>query len=275
MKELSESFSVLMSVYKGEEPSYLFDSINSIYFEQTLKPQEIVLVKDGPLTDELYVVIQSLKDKLGDVLVLLQLEENVGLGRALQYGLQRCTNEIVARMDSDDLSVPNRFEKQLHTLKMLNVDVCGSWVSEFFPTVDDIYSMRKVPENHNEIISFATERSPMNHPSVMFKKSAVLKHGSYSDHVRSQDYYLWVRMIQGGALFYNIPSSLVLMRGGPQLLSRRSGLKYALNEAKIFLDFYKMGFIGLLKTLKNIIIRFTVRILPELFLKLIYKRLRT
>ena len=208
------NFSVLMSIYKKEEPKYFNRAMQSIWDEQTVKPDEIVLVQDGPLTDGLHKAIDEWKAKIGEVFKTVPLEKNVGLGDALNAGIKHCSYELIARMDTDDISIPNRFEKQLKAFENNYIDICSSWVSEFDSDENEIISYRKLPEKHNEIIVYSKMRSPINHPAVMYKKSIVEKAGGYKHMLWMEDYYLWARMLLSGAKFYNIQEPLVNMRAG-------------------------------------------------------------
>jgi len=268
-------FSVLMSIYKNEKVNFFVRCMESIWDEQTTKPAEIILVIDGPLYNELYQSIDMWRDKLGEIFCVIPLEHNLGLGNALNIGLSHCKNELVARMDTDDIALPSRFEKQLVAFKDKGVDVCGSWVSEFDKDEKLIESYRKLPENHDEILKFSKKRNPLNHPSVMYKKSAVESVGSYGKYRFAQDYHLWALLILSGAKIYNIQEPLVNMRAGYSQLERRSGITYALNEFKIQQVFLSIGFVNLPRFCLNVIIRFSVRILPSTFLRSIYKRLRS
>ena len=186
------AFSVLISVYQREKPQYLEQALESL-LEQTLLPTEVVIVEDGPLTDELYAVIEAFKTRFAAT-VSVVLPRNVGLGLALNHGLKECHYPIVARMDSDDICKPRRFEKQLEILRThKEIDVVGSWIDEFLGTKENIISTRKVPETHQEILHFARYRNPMNHPTVMFRKAVIEAVDSYHDFPLFEDYDLWVR----------------------------------------------------------------------------------
>lgn len=267
-------FSVLMSIYHKEKPEYFNRAMISIWDEQTIKPDEIVLVQDGPLTDELYKSIDAWKTKLSDVFKTIALDENVGLGDALNIGIKECSHELIARMDTDDISLPNRFEKQLKVFENSDIDICSSWVSEFDKDEKQILSYRKLPKKHDEIVSFAKKRCPINHPAVMYKKSIVEKAGSYGKFRFAQDYHLWARMIVNAAKFHNIQEPLVHMRAGYGQLERRSGFTYAKNELNLLKEFKKIGFLNNYEFVRNVVIRFVARILPKSFIKAIYKRLR-
>ncbi|MGG7048304.1 MULTISPECIES: glycosyltransferase [unclassified Campylobacter] len=268
------NFSLLISIYVKEKPEYFNRAMQSIWDEQSIRPNEIVLVQDGALTQDLYAIIEKWKNKLGNILKIIQLEKNLGLGDALAIGLKKCSNEIVARMDTDDISLPDRFEKQLKVFKEQDVDVCSGWISEFEGHESRIYAFRKLPEYHYDIVKFAKARSPLNHPAVMFKKSAVLESGNYQKMLFIEDYYLWVRMILKGYKFYNLQCVIVNMRAGHSQLSRRQGIKYAINELKVQILFYKMGFLNFYGFSRNSILKFLVRIMPNFVVKIIYKFFR-
>lgn len=267
-------FSVLMSIYHKEKPEYFDRAIRSIWDEQTVKPDEIVLVKDGKLTVELYDVIDKWSNKLNRVLKIVSIEQNIGLGDALNEGIKHCTNELIARMDTDDISLPNRFEKQLKVFKNTNIDICSGWISEFDEDEKNILSYRKLPKNHDEIIRFARKRCPINHPAVIYRKSKIQKAGGYKKMMWFEDYYLWSRMIMSGAKFYNIQEALVNMRAGYGQLERRSGLRYAISEYNLQKKFLNIGFINNFQFARNVIIRFVSRVLPKVFVRKIYNILR-
>ena len=247
------NFSVLMSVYCKENPLFLDRSMLSIWDEQIVKPNEIVLVEDGPLTSGLYDVIDKWKDKIGPAMIIVKLEHNVGLGDALAIGIKKCTYDLVARMDSDDISMPHRFQKQLDVF---------------------MNNIRIVPERHSDIVKFAKSRNPINHMTVMFKKRKVLEAGNYQKLFLFEDYYLWIRMMLNNATFMNIQESLVKVRAGEGQLLRRQGFTYALYELNALWLFYKKGFIGSFMLIKNSILRLLVRIMPKIFIKWIYYLLR-
>ena len=267
-------FSVLMSIYYKEQADYLERCMNSIWDEQSSKPAEIVLVQDGELTDELYFVIEKWQEKIGNVFKTIPLEKNVGLGDALNIGLQNCSYELVARMDTDDISLPDRFEKQLEIFKNIDIDICSSWVSEFDSDENEIVSYRKLPEKHDDIVKFGKKRNPLNHPAVMYKKRSVENVGNYLKMMWFEDYYLWARMILSGAKFYNIQEPLVKMRAGYGQLERRSGYNYAISEIKFLQELYHQGFFNIKELILSILIRFTVRVIPKLLVKKIYQKLR-
>jgi len=264
------NFSVLMSIYHKEKPDNFNRAMLSIWDEQTVKPSEIILVEDGSLSLKLNEIILFWIKKLNGKLKIVKLKENVGLGQALNIGLSHCHNELVARMDTDDISSPYRFEKQLNVFKTKNVDICSAWVSEFDKDEKKITSERKIPENHKDIIDFSKKRCPINHPVVMYKKSIIQNGDSYKHMLWFEDYYLWARMIQKGAVFYNIQETLLSMRAGEGQLMRRQGITYGIAEYKFLYALWDMEFLNSYEFIRNIVTRFTIRLLPKNFLKHVY-----
>jgi len=264
-------FSVLVSIYNKEKSEYFQQAMQSIWDDQALEPDEIVLVEDGPLNAELNTAIEKWQDKLKNVLKVIALPQNVGLGAALNEGLKHCTFECVARMDTDDISRPERFEKQIGFLiSHPDIDIIGSRIGEFEQDETDIYASRNLPCTHEEIVKFAKRRSPLNHMTVMFRKSAVLRAGSYSSFRFAQDYHLWVRMIQSGAKFANLPEQLLSVRGGRAMAQRRGGIYYAINEYKLQREFVGIGFLSYGEFVRNVFIRFFIRIIPSGLRSIVY-----
>lgn len=265
-------YSVLMSVYYKEKPEYLRESIKSM-LQQTSVPDEIVLVKDGKLTDQLESVIDEFTDN--KILKTIALEENVGLGKALNIGLNECKNELVARMDTDDISLSNRCEKQLEKFyEDDNLSVVGSAVAEFIDNPRNVIAYKPVKIEHKEIKQQMKFRNPINHPSVMFKKSHVLQVGSYEHCFLNEDYYLWIRMIQQGFIFKNINEPLVKMRITNETYLRRGGWKYFITQKRLFDYMFKNDFINTFEYLYNNLIRFVTRILlPNRIRKVMYLRI--
>ena len=265
-------YSILLSIYYKEKAQNLEEALYSI-FNQTKQAKEIVLVKDGQLTKELDDIINAYASQESN-LKIISLPTNQGLGIALNEGLKYCTYDIVARMDTDDIAKPYRFDKQLKIFQEHpEIDVVGSWIDEFEGTPQNIISTRKLPETHKEIYQYAKKRNPINHPVVMFKKQAVIEAGGYQHFPLFEDYYLWVRMLLNGAKFYNIQESLLYFRFSPDMFKRRGGLKYACTEAKFQWHIHQLGFINLPKTILNITIRFGTRIIPNNFRSWIYKNI--
>ncbi|SMN14040.1 putative glycosyltransferase [Bathymodiolus heckerae thiotrophic gill symbiont] len=264
-----------MSIYCKESPRHFDRAMQSVWDGQTIKPNEIVLVEDGVLTDELYQSIKKWKEELGDIFKVISLEKNAGIGNAKKIGVEKCTNELIAVMDTDDISLPDRFKKQLVIFETKDIDVCGAWVGEFESDETKVISYRKVPEQHSAIVRFAKNRNPVNHPSAMYKRKSVLNAGNYAKHKRtSEDYNLFVKLILGGAKFYNIQEPLVNMRTGNGQMDRRGGLKNAILEAVVQKEFYKMGFLNLYELFRNVVVGFIIRLLPKTLLKIVFKMIR-
>lgn len=213
-------YSVLMSVYYKENPEFLKRSIESIV-NQTIQTNDFVIVCDGPLTEELYSIIKEYRKRYSFIHVYY-LKENKGLGLALDFGIKKCRNELIGRMDSDDISVINRFEKELQFMERHpDIDVLGGLISEFENEIGDLGSIRKVPLSNREIKREITKRNPMNHVSVVMKKSKVLKAGGYKHLPYLEDYYLWLRMIIKGCRLANIDEIMVNVRTGREMYKRR------------------------------------------------------
>ena len=262
-------FSVLLSLYYKENPSFLRQSLDSI-FNQTLLPGEVVLVEDGPLTEALYAVVEEYIRKY-PALKVVPLPENVGLGRALNEGLKHCSHELVARMDTDDISVPERFERQIALFsEKSDVDVCSAWIEEFADNPLCVCSRKKVPETHWEIMLYAKKRCPVNHPVVMYRKSALLSVGGYRHFPLLEDYYLWIRMLINGSKFYNIQESLLYFRTSPEMYRRRGGWAYLKNEIRFWTIVYQEKFISLIRFLINIIVRVPTRLCPNKLRAILY-----
>lgn len=268
-------FSVLMSIYYKENPDFFDRAMRSIWDEQTLKPSEIVLVEDGQLTCELYEKILKWKQKLNDILVSVKIQNNVGLAEALNVGLKHCKYELIARMDTDDICLNYRFKKQVDMfIKDKKLQVCGGLVCEFENDENQTLDIRKVPQTQEQILKYAKYRSPINHPSVMYKKSTVLNASGYSDKIFPEDFYLFVRLLQNGAKFYNIQEVLLKYRANDDMLKRRSGIKYIKNEIVFLKKILEIGFINRFEFFKNILIKIPIRVLPFWAFKILYRILR-
>jgi len=252
-------FSVLLPIYHRENPDYFRSALDSIK-AQTLQADEIVIVKDGELPVELDQVIEEFTDVLP--IKIISIPINVGLGEALNIGINACSFELVARMDSDDVSVPERFEQQIATFsKDPQLDISGSFLQEFENEPADLKVIRRVPLKHSAIYSYTFHRCPFNHPTVMFRKDAVLKAGSYMKMPFFEDYYLWIRMALAGCRMNNSSQVLLHYRIGNNMISRRHGIKYAKHELSFFKFCYKKSLISL-PQLALFSLRFPLRLIP-------------
>lgn len=262
-------FSVLLAVYDQEKPEYLDLALESIWSKQTLKPTEIVIVKDGPLTKELEQVIKEFS--LIAPVKTVPIAVNGGLGKALSKGVNECSYEIIARMDSDDISAPDRFKKQVPIFVEKKLDVVSSWSIFFENSLENVLATKKRPEFDSEIKILAKKRSPVNHAACILRKSTVLKAGNYRHFPLYEDYDLWVRMIMKNAVFYNVQDYVYYVRGSNEQFGRRGGLKYLLTEIKAHNNFRKYGFLNSFEFLRNILIRVLVRLFPVKIRRWIYK----
>lgn len=268
----STPFSVLMSVYRKESPEFLRQALDSV-FNQTAVPAEVVLVEDGPLTDELHALLDDYGNSHPE-LKRVPLPENRGLGLALQEGMLHCSNELVARMDTDDISVPYRFERQLAEFeKNPGIDICGSHIKEFEETPDHIVAERRVPLTHDDCKRYQRRRDAFNHVSVMFRKTAVLKAGNYQHCPLMEDTLLWANMFKTGATAMNIDDYLVLVRIGKDMYERRGGMAYFKKYRKARRVIYQTGFISWWDYTYTIVIQFVVAIMPNSLRGFVFKKL--
>lgn len=266
------NFSVLMSVYHREQAIFLDKSLESILINQTLKPDEIVLVGDGELTDELYAIIEKYK-KLFCNFLFIQIPENVGLGKALNEGLKHCRGEWIIRMDSDDIAMPMRLERQYNVINQdKTIDVVGAWVSEFDENIDNIFAIKKVPETNDEIHKFAQKRNPINHPVVAFRKNRILQVGGYEHCMYFEDYWLWVRLLNSGAVFYNIQEPLLWFRSNKEMYKRRGGIGYIKHEYRFQRKVLELGFISYRTFIVNMLTRTIVRVIPNELRSFFYQK---
>lgn len=257
-------FSVLISVYDKEDPEVFNEALESIIENQSIKPNEVVIVKDGPLTEELDNVIDDYKERFNSIVKIIPLKTNMGLGEALNIGLDNCSFDIVARMDSDDISHKLRFEKQLKVLsENQEIDLVGGSIAEFFETKDDIKFIRKVPSTNQDIKKMIKRRNPINHVSVMFRKSTVLEAGGYKHLYFLEDYYLWVRMVSNNFNLVNIEDVLVYVRTGESMFKRRSNPEYIRSWYKLQRVMKKNNLINNIDFIVNMINIFGFVLMPS------------
>lgn len=265
-------FSVLLCVYKEDSPDYLRQALESV-INQTASPDEIVIVEDGPLTDSLRATISEFQREYEE-LTTVSLSVNQGLGAALETGVRTCTYDLVARMDSDDISVHDRFEQQLnHISSNPDVDVVGGYIGEFRDNPQNVVQVRKVPTDADELESFSRFRCPTNHPTVMFRRESVLAAGNYRPLRSQQDYDLWMRMLSEGYTIENIPTVLVRARADDGLYHRRGGLDYARLEYSLQRDFVQLGAITRGEFVRNLLFRIPVRLVPSQIRERVYRHL--
>lgn len=262
-----EKYSVLMSLYIKENPEYFRTAIDSM-LNQTVKPDEIVLVEDGPLSDALYTEIKCVKEAYPGIITSVVNETNLGLGPALQRGLEAARNELVARMDTDDIAIPNRCEMQLEFMQShLDVSIVGGQIEEFVEEANNIVGKREVPTSDAELKIFIQKRCPFNHMTVMFRKSDILEVGNYREWFWNEDYYLWIRLALADKKFANLPGTLVMVRVGADMYQRRGGIKYFVSERDIQKYMLKNRMIGYPRYFMNISERFVLQVLMPNWLR--------
>lgn len=260
-----EKFSICTSVYKNDKPEFVRVALDSMLVSQSVKPAEIVLVLDGPVPEGLQQLLHEYEAKYPNVMNVIRLEKNGGLGNALKLGVENVKFALCARMDSDDICLPDRFEKQLAYFEAHpECDIVGGQITEFIDRPDNIIGKREVPCDNEAIYQYMRSRCAFNHPTVMFKKKAVLDAGNYQDWFWNEDYYMWIRMMEQGCVFANLPDVLVNMRSGLDQYGRRGGKKYFDSEIGIKKLMLEKGMITRKEYFINYIQRFIIQlILPN------------
>lgn len=273
MKKNFPPYSVLMSVYYKENPLWLKQAIDSM-LNQTVICNEFIIVEDGPLTKELEKVISSYQKQHPKIFKIIKIKKNGGLGPALKLGIENCKNEYIARMDSDDYSVANRIEEQLKIfMDKPEYSIIGTNVIEFIDNIDNCISSVILPENHEDIVKFSKKRNPFRHPSIIFKKSAVMKAGNYREYYLCEDYDLWNRMIRSEAKCYNIQENYVYMRISEDFYKRRGGIKYLKSILKFKKEQLDIGYFNKVDFIKSAVPHIIVCLLPNSLRDFIYRKL--
>ena len=267
-------FSILISLYFKENRSFLNECFKSIWINQTVKPDEIVLVLDGPIGAELQECINSWKGQIGDHLNIIALPNNIGLGMALNEGLKHCSNDWVFRMDTDDICVEKRFEYQLQFIKdNPNVVLFGGQILEFDQNVDHADKLKSAPEKYTDILSFSKKRNPFNHMTVAYKKSIILSLHGYQHHLFMEDYNLWLRVISKGYKVANLSQVLVYARVGNGMHTRRRGSEYIKSEKQLLDLKVDLKVQSIISAYTVFILRSCFRFLPSNFLGFVYNKL--
>lgn len=267
---MNKTYSVLMPLYKNDNPTWLKLAIDSI-LNQTIPPAEFVLVVDGPISYELRDVVENYKKENGELFKIYYFEQNRGLGKTLADGVNLCRNELIARMDADDFSVPERCEKQLKVFEESpDLDVVGSNVDEFVGDMTNVVAKVRLPQTNDEMKEFAKRRCPVRHPTLMYKKSKVLESGNYRDYRHAQDYNLIVHMFLTGCKMQNIQEVLVYMRVSEDFYGRRGGWNQAKLILKLKKEFLDYGFYSITDFLISGIGNMAVCLLPNKVRKVFY-----
>jgi O104-antigen biosynthesis beta-1,3-galactosyltransferase len=261
--------SVLMTVYEKEDAAYFRESLQSIQ-AQTFQADEVIVVADGQLNDALEEVIRDSSRALPLIVVSLP---KYGRCKALRAGVEACSGETVAIMDSDDICLPYRFELQARTMRSHpEIDVLGSAIAEFDHDPELPLSIRRMPTSHTRIANYAKYRNPMNQVSVMFRRDAVLRAGNYQPAPGFEDWHLWNRMIQAGSRLMNLDEVLVQVRVGNGMFRRRSGLQYARHEISFHRKMYQSKFLSSGELLRSLLLRVPLRFAPEIVLRTLYMK---
>ena len=267
----THNFSVLMSVYWKDDPRHLFECLDSLV-KQTIPSDELILVEDGPLSEDLKFVIEEFRKPLR--IQSIRLKKQSGLATALNTGLTYCRNEMIARMDSDDICLPNRFELQLNFMQShSDIAICGGFIQEFKSGLDSSPRIRHLPLEHSELLKFAKKRCPLSHMSVMFRKSVIESLGGYPNVIRAQDFALWTLAMVNGYKIANIPHILVYARTGENFFERRS-MQAFIGEYHVFKFQRKINFLSTYEFWRNVVTRFIVRLAPAWMKKIMYRLVR-
>ncbi len=270
---MQEKFSVLMSLYIKEKTEYCKACFDSL-LAQTVPATEWVVVEDGPLSPEMYALLESYEATHPGLIKRVPFPQNRGLGLALRDGVEACTYGLIARMDTDDIAAPDRFEKQLTMFASdSSLDICGSHILEFYESPQKPVAQRKVPLTDGEIKAYQKRRDGLNHVTVMFKKEAVLKAGNYQPCLLMEDTLLWANMMMSGAKCANIDDFLVYVRTGADMFRRRGGFAYYKKYKEGRRQVYKTGFISRWDYVYTLIVQFVVAMMPNGLRKLIYTKL--
>jgi len=266
-----EPFALLISVYDGDRPDYVRRALRSAVADQTVRPDQVIIVRDGPVHADLAKCLDDITATCVTPVTFVPLEHNGGLGPALDCGLAASWFDVVARMDADDIAMPHRFEVQLPL--MAEADIVGSGLLEFVEDTDQIVGQRVPPVDPGRIARYARIHDPFNHPTVVYRRQAVLAAGGYGDHPLMEDYALFARMIQGGARTANVAEPLVFYRVGETAFKRRGGTALLSSELRLQREFRRSGFTSPAEYLRNVLVRGGYRLIPWWLRRAVYRPL--
>jgi glycosyltransferase involved in cell wall biosynthesis len=269
---MAEGFSLLMSVWAGDDPGFLEQAFRSVVHDQQRRPDDVILVQDGPVPEALASTIAELAAGSPVATTVLALDENVGLGIALDQGLAACAHDIVARMDADDIALPQRFAVQVAIVES-GVDLVGSSLLEFETDPDDIVGKRVPPIDPDEIVRYARFHQPFNHPTVVYRRRAVDAAGGYRHLELMEDYLLFAKMIAQGCAVANVEEPLVLYRVGAGAYARRGGVALLKSEWRLQRQLHQLGFTSTGQFVRNMALRGVYRLVPEPVRRTSYRRL--
>jgi glycosyltransferase involved in cell wall biosynthesis len=268
---MAEPFSLLLTVYAGDRTEYLKEAFHSAVIDQTRRPDQVVLVQDGPVGADLTATLDALRTASPVEVAFLHLERNAGLGVALDAGLSASRHDIVARMDADDIAMPRRFAVQLPVVEQ-GADLVGAGMLEFGSGRDDIVCRRTPVAGAGDIARYARLHDPFNHPTVVYRRSAVVAAGGYGDLPLMEDYWLFARMIACGARMVNLPEPLVYYRVGDGAYERRGGVRLLRAELRLQRELLRGGFTTPLQYLRNVGLRGGYRLAPAWIRRPLYRR---
>jgi glycosyltransferase involved in cell wall biosynthesis len=265
-------YTALISLYAKEKPEYLHESMASV-FAQTVQPEQIVVVKDGPLTSELDMALEEYDAEHPNLFTFISYSENKGLWYALRQGIPACRNEFIMRMDTDDYSLPTRAETQLTVYaRHPELGCVGSVVVEFSENISNPVSFVDLPELDAEIRKFGKKRCPFRHPTLMYRKSAVERAGNYQQMPTFEDYDLYMRLASAGCRFYNIQKPLVYVRSNPDFFARRGGMAYMHNMMHFETTCLRRSDISFFEYLATVVPRVAVCLMPNSLRTSVYTR---
>lgn len=267
-----EQFSVLMSVWREDDPDWLEAAFRSVVHDQIRAPDDVVLVQDGPVPNAMADCITGLIHESPVATTLLALDANVGLGIALDQGMAACAHDIVARMDADDIALPQRFAIQVPLVEQ-GADLVGSSLLEFGTDIDDIVGKRVPPLDPDEIVRYARFHQPFNHPTVVYRRSVVQAAGGYRHLALMEDYLLFAKMIDQGATVANVAEPLVLYRVGAGAYARRGGVELLKSEWRLQRQLRDLRFTSRGQFARNLVVRGSYRLVPEPIRKAAYRRI--
>ena len=268
---MHEPFSLLVPVYDGDRPDHIRRAMRSAVDDQTVRPDQVVIVRDGPVRDELARCLDELQRATPVPVTFVPLRVNRGLGPALDQGLAASWFDVIARMDADDVAMPHRFEVELPLIA--DADIVGAGLYEFVADTDDIVGRRVPPTDPGQIRRYARMHDPFNHPTVVYRRAAVLAAGGYGDLPLMEDYALFARMLQAGARAVNVAEPLVYYRVGTKAFKRRGGTGLLQSELRLQRDFLRRGFISPPEYVRNVVVRGGYRLIPWRLRRAVYRPL--
>jgi glycosyltransferase involved in cell wall biosynthesis len=266
-----EPFSLLVAVYDGDQPDHFRRSLRSAVDDQTVPPDQVIIVRDGPVRPEMAECLDQLMASSPVPVTFIPLERRGGLGPALDHGLAASRYDIVARMDADDVAMPHRFEVQLPLMEQ--ADIVGAGLLEFMADTDDIVGQRVPPTDPEHIARYARLHDPFNHPTVIYRRQAVLAAGGYGDLPLMEDYALFARMLRAGARVGNVAEPLVYYRVGTTAFKRRGGTGLLRSELRLQREFLRSGFISPAGYARNVLVRGSYRLVPWWLRRAVYRLL--